>query len=186
MTDQENIIKNLSQTWSMPSKNCSITIIGAGGIVNDAHLPAYKKAGFEVNGIYDIDKKKSKHLAEKFEINKVFDTFEEAIEDHECIFDLALPPANLLEVASKLPNNSYAIFQKPLGRSLDEAKKIKAICNEKNIKASMNFQLRFSPTMLPIYEAIEKGLLGDLIELEVHVNVHTPWELWPFLKTWIE
>ena len=47
----------------------------------------------------------------------------------------------------------------------------------------MNFQLRFSPSMLPIYEAIEKGLLGDLVELEVHVNVHTPWELWPFLKT---
>ena len=47
----------------------------------------------------------------------------------------------------------------------------------------MNFQLRFSPIMLPVYEAIEKNLLGDLVELEVHVNVHTPWELWPFLKT---
>ena len=34
-----------------------------------------------------------------------------------------------------------------------------------------------------LYEAIDKGLLGDLVELEVHVNVHTPWELWPFLKT---
>jgi predicted dehydrogenase len=88
-----------------------------------------------------------------------------------------------LEVASKLPNDSFAIFQKPLGRTLDEAKKIKEICNKKNIKASMNFQLRFSPTMLPIYDAIQKGLLGDLVELEVHVNVHTPWELWPFLKT---
>ena len=47
----------------------------------------------------------------------------------------------------------------------------------------MNFQLRFSPIMLPVYEAIQKNLLGELVELEVHVNVHTPWELWPFLKT---
>ena len=47
----------------------------------------------------------------------------------------------------------------------------------------MNFQLRFSPIMLPVYEAIRQNLLGDLVELEVHVNVHTPWELWPFLKT---
>ena len=82
MSDQENIIKNLSQNWSMPSKNSSIIIIGAGGIVNDAHLPAYKKAGFEVKGIYDIDKKKSTDLAEKFNINKVFNTFDEAIEDN--------------------------------------------------------------------------------------------------------
>ena len=183
MIDQENLIKNLSQNWPTPSKKTPIVIIGAGGIVNDAHLPAYQKAGFEVKGIFDIDHKKAKDLAEKFNINKVFDTFEEAVEDNECIFDLALPPANLLEVASKLPNDSFAIFQKPLGRTLEEAKKIKEICNIKNIKASMNFQLRFSPTMLPIYEAIQKDFLGDLIELEVHVNVHTPWELWPFLKT---
>ena len=26
----------------------------------------------------------------------------------------------------------------------------------------MNFQLRFSPTMLPLYDAIQKNLLGDL------------------------
>ena len=136
MKDQENIIKNLSQNWSMPSNRTPIVIIGAGGIVNDAHLPAYQKAGFKVKGIYDIDNKKAKDLAEKFTINKVFDTFEEAIEDNECIFDLALPPANLLEVASKLPNDSFAIFQKPLGRTLEEAKKIKEICNIKNIKAS--------------------------------------------------
>ena len=183
MTNQVNIIKNLSQTWAQPSKISPIVIIGTGGIVHDAHLPAYKKAGFEVKGIYDIDKAKAKDLAEKFNINKIFDTFEEAVEDNNCIFDLALPPANLLEVASKLPKDSFAIFQKPMGRTLEEAKKIKEICHEKNIKACMNFQLRFSPTMLPVYDAINKGLLGDLVELEVHVNVHTPWELWPFLKT---
>ena len=183
MINQVNIIKNLSQTWAQPSKISPIVIIGTGGIVHDAHLPAYKKAGFEVKGMYDIDKAKAKDLAEKFNINKIFDTFEEAVEDNNCIFDLALPPANLLEVASKLPKDSFAIFQKPMGRTLEEAKKIKEICHEKNIKASMNFQLRFSPTMLPVYDAINKGLLGDLVELEVHVNVHTPWELWPFLKT---
>ena len=76
MTDQENLIKNLSQNWPMPSKKTPIVIIGAGGIVNDAHLPAYQKAGFEVKGIFDIDHKKAKDLAEKFNINKVFDTFE--------------------------------------------------------------------------------------------------------------
>ena len=30
-----------------------IGIIGAGGIVNEAHLPAYAKAGFNVVAIYD-------------------------------------------------------------------------------------------------------------------------------------
>lgn len=36
-----------------------IYIIGAGGIVNDAHLPAYTIAGFNVQGIFDINKDKA-------------------------------------------------------------------------------------------------------------------------------
>ena len=46
MSEKETILKELSQTWSMPSKLTPIVIVGAGGIVNDAHLPAYKKVGF--------------------------------------------------------------------------------------------------------------------------------------------
>lgn len=183
MTAKKDILKNLSQTWKCPSKLSPIVIIGAGGIVNDAHLPAYMKAGYEVKGIYDIDVLKAKNVAKKFNISHVYSSFEEATENNQYIFDLALPPVNLLEAVSKLPQDSFAILQKPLGRTLEEAKKIRKICNLRNIKASMNFQLRFSPTMLALYEAIQKGLLGELIELEVHINVHTPWELWPFLKT---
>ncbi len=48
MSDQQTLIKNLSQTWPIPSKTSPIIIIGTGGIVKDAHLPAYKKAGFDV------------------------------------------------------------------------------------------------------------------------------------------
>ena len=43
MNNQHNIIKNLSQSWAKPSKISPIVIIGTGGIVHDAHLPAYKK-----------------------------------------------------------------------------------------------------------------------------------------------
>ena len=105
MTEKENIIKNLSQTWKVPSKLSPIVIIGAGGIVHDAHLPAYEKAGYKVKGIYDIDKSKAQELAKKFNIDLVFENLEEAIKDNDCIFDLALPPANLLDVVSQLPEN---------------------------------------------------------------------------------
>ena len=183
MADKENTIKNYSQTWPMPKKLSPIIIIGTGGIVKDAHLPAYKKAGFEVSGLYDVDSEKAKNLAKEFGINNVFNSLEEAFQNKDHIFDLALPPANLLEVVEKLPDNIFAVFQKPLGRSLEEGNKIRKICHQKNIKACMNFQLRFSPISLPVYEAIKQNILGELVELEVHVNVHTPWELWPFLKT---
>ena len=72
MTDQETLIKNLSQTFPTPRKLSPIVIIGTGGIVKDAHLPAYKKAGFQVAGLYDVDKSKADSLADEYGIEKVF------------------------------------------------------------------------------------------------------------------
>ena len=46
-------IANLNTAWELPKNKKPIVIIGAGGIVSDAHLPAYKKANFPVRGIYD-------------------------------------------------------------------------------------------------------------------------------------
>ena len=43
-------ISNLSTLLPMPKNALPLVIIGAGGIVSDAHLPAYKKAGFEEIG----------------------------------------------------------------------------------------------------------------------------------------
>jgi hypothetical protein len=42
-----------------PEEKRPIVIIGAGSIVNIAHLPAYELAGFEVAGIFDLDKDKA-------------------------------------------------------------------------------------------------------------------------------
>ena len=81
MPDKENTIKNYSQTWPMPQKLSPIIIIGTGGIVKAAHLPAYKKAGFEVNGLYDVDLEKAKNLAKEFGINNVFNSLEEAFQN---------------------------------------------------------------------------------------------------------
>jgi predicted dehydrogenase len=52
----------------LPSEKRPIYIIGAGGIVNDAHLPAYKIAGYNVQGIFDINEAKAKKTAAAFSI----------------------------------------------------------------------------------------------------------------------
>ena len=46
----------------------------------------------------------------KFEKGNAAHNF--ALKIENCIFDLALPPAILLEVVEKLPENIFAIFQK--------------------------------------------------------------------------
>ncbi|HEY8576064.1 MAG TPA: Gfo/Idh/MocA family oxidoreductase [Devosia sp.] len=174
-------VSSLRQSWPAPSQPRPIVIIGGGGIVNDAHLPAYRLAGFPVAGVYDLDTEKARMLAAMWDI-PAFMTLEEAIATPGALFDLALPPAAHLGVLRQLPDGAAVLLQKSMGRDLDEATAILRLCREKHLVAAVNFQLRFAPMMLAVGHALEQGFFGTLIDTEVHLNLVTPWELFPFLK----
>jgi predicted dehydrogenase len=61
------------------------------------------------------------------------------------------------------------------------AKRIVAICERKKLHAAVNFQFRFCPSMLAIQDLVKRGELGELVEIEVRLNIQTPWETFPFL-----
>ncbi|MCX5571619.1 Gfo/Idh/MocA family protein [Kaistia nematophila] len=172
---------SLVQAWPLPTAPRPIVIIGAGGIVNDAHLPAYALAGFPVAGIFDRDVGRAKALAEQWGV-PFFRTLDEAVAARDAIFDLATPPAAHLEIMRRLPKGATVLIQKPMGRDLDEATAILNLCRERQFKAAVNFQLRFSPMMLAVRDALQRGLLGRLVDVEMHLNLVTPWHLFPFLK----
>ncbi|MDB5537234.1 MAG: oxidoreductase [Devosia sp.] len=171
----------LRQSWPRPSAPRPIVIIGAGGIVNDAHLPAYRLANLPVAGVFDIDRDKARALAAKWDI-PAFATLEEAIATPDAVYDLALPPVAHLDVLPKLSDGAAVLLQKPMGRDLSDATAILALCRAKKLVAAVNFQLRFSPMMLAVADALQRDWLGKLIDTEVHLNLVTPWELFPFLK----
>lgn len=174
-------VSELRQSWPRASAPRPIVIIGAGGIVNDAHLPAYRLAGLPVAGVFDIDADKANAAARKWD-TVAFPTIEEAITTPGAVYDLALPPSAHLDVLPKLPDGAAVLLQKPMGSDLDEATAILRLCREKKLNAAVNFQLRFSPMMLAVADAIERGWLGTLVDVEVHLNLVTPWHLFPFLK----
>ncbi len=171
----------LRQSWPAPSQPRPIVIVGAGGIVNDAHLPAYRLAGLPVAGVYDLDADRARALASRWE-TEAFASLEAALAVPDAVFDLALPPAAHLDVLPHLPDGAAVLLQKPMGRDLAEATAILQLCRQKRLTAAVNFQLRFSPMMLAVADALERGWLGRLVDVEVHLNLVTPWELFPFLK----
>ncbi|WP_346238635.1 Gfo/Idh/MocA family protein [Niabella insulamsoli] len=165
--------------------NTPICIIGAGGIVADAHLPAYRLAGFPVQGIVNRNRQKAEALAEKFGIQKVYNSLEEMVADNrnDVIYDFALPASEIIPVLQLLPEKAAVLIQKPYGESLAEAKAIHKLANEKLMLAGVNFQMRFAPYILEAKQMISEGQLGTVTDVEVYVNVHTPWNLWDFLFT---
>ncbi|AZN98356.1 Gfo/Idh/MocA family oxidoreductase [Mesorhizobium sp. M9A.F.Ca.ET.002.03.1.2] len=180
MTDGVFDPASLSQGWAKPSKPRPIVIFGAGSIVGDAHFPAYGKAGFPVAGLFDPDHAKAERLAQKWGVT-AYRSVEEAAANRDVVFDLATPPARHAGVLRALPDNAVALIQKPMGSDLTEATEILAICRAKNLKAAVNFQLRFAPMMLALKDAIASGWLGNVVDFDAWLALATPWQLWEFL-----
>ncbi|HLX97390.1 MAG TPA: Gfo/Idh/MocA family oxidoreductase, partial [Roseiarcus sp.] len=173
---------SLRQSWPMPSRPKPIVAIGAGSIVVDAHFPAYRKAGFPIAGIYDLDRPRAKNVGEKFGVAKVFGSLDEAVATEAAIFDLATPPGAHASVLERMPLGSSVLVQKPMGADLDSATAILKICRDRKLIAAVNFQLRFAPMMLAVRDALDRGLLGRLVDVEVHLAILTPWAMFAFLK----
>lgn len=173
--------RGLRQRWPTPARPRPIVIVGAGGIVGDAHLPAYRLARLPIAGAFDLDAERCRAMVEEWELPRAFRSLEEALAVPDAVFDLALPPGAVLETVEKLPHGAVALIQKPMGRNLTEATSIRDACRRKRMIAAVNFQLRFSPVMLALRDAVERGSLGRIVEVDVHVNCRMPWELWPFL-----
>jgi predicted dehydrogenase len=175
-------IRDLGQSWPRPSAPRPIVVIGAGSIVRDAHLPVYKRLGFAVAGIFDVNSKASHERAAAFAIPRVFESIDEAASMRGVVFDVAIPPQNIASVLEQLPSGAAVLIQKPMGRDLDDARRIVAICRERRLSAAVNFQLRFAPNMLAVRDALERGVFGEVLDVEVRINLHTPWNYWAFLK----
>ncbi len=160
-----------------------VYIIGAGGIVNTAHLPAYAIAGYRVQGIYDIDNAKAVATAEKFNLPHVFSSLAAMVEHApaNAVFDLAVPGKQMIPLLQQLPDGAAVLLQKPMGENYDEAKQLLALTKSKKMLAGINFQLRYAPYIIAARDLIDKNLLGTLNDIEVNVNVYTPWHLWDFL-----
>jgi len=165
----------------LPETKQPIIIIGAGGIVADAHLPAYKIAGFEVYGIVNRTKARAQKLADAFGIPHVFDTVAEAVTaaPPHTVFDVTIMPEQYLETLAQLPDGAAVLIQKPMGDDFNQAKEILALCRAKNLKAAINFQLRFAPFVSAAKYLIDKGMIGELYDMEVRVTIKTPWEIFP-------
>ena len=175
---------HIRQAPLLPRSARPIALIGAGGIAKDAHLPAYRKAGFPVVAIHDLDRRRAQALAERFGVPAVAATLEEtaALAGGDAVFDVAVPAAATLDVLERLPEGAGVLIQKPMGETLEHARRIRDLCRSRRMVAAVNFQLRWAPNIIAARSLIDRGVIGELHDMEVRVTVYTPWHLWTFLE----
>jgi predicted dehydrogenase len=122
-----------------------IGIVGAGHL-GKIHIKLLLelKEEFEVIGFYDVDDFSSNAVEEQFQIKR-YQTLEELIDEVECL-DIVTPTITHFEIAQIcLKRSKHVFIEKPVTQTLDEAKILKELAREANVKVQVGHVERFNP-----------------------------------------
>ena len=157
----------------------NIGLIACGGIT-EAHLKAYKKAGYNVVALCDLIEERARKRQSQFFPDAVVTTdYREVLKrDDIAVVDIATHPKErfpLIEAA--LHAGKHVLSQKPFVLELDRGQELVDLAAQQNVKLAVNQNGRWSPHFSYMRQAIKAGLLGDLMSL--HLGVH--WD-----HTWVK
>lgn len=160
-----------------------IGIIGAGAIVNVAHLPAYRKAGFHVAGITDLDQNRAAETARQFNVPNVYPSVEALLNDPAVeIVDIAVPPWQQLELVKQVTAaGKHLLCQKPLSNDYTQAVAIVEMGEAAGVKLAVNQQMRWDQVIRASRTLLDRGWLGEPVSATIDVSILTDWRAWPWL-----
>jgi len=150
-----------------PDTDLRIGVIGAGGIVQDAHLPAYRKAGFVVTAVCDVREDVAQAVARRFDIPHAVTDPRAVIErDDVDVLDVAIPDRGRLEIVEAAAKaGKHVLIQKPLAHDLDRARQIVASARAGGIKLAVNQNARWAPEFRMAKLLAAGGHLGEVYQI---------------------
>src|SRR5437588_2218690 len=132
-------------------KDFRIGILGSGFIVNDCHLVAYRKAGFNPMAIASRTAERARLVANVHGVPTVYETVEELLDDRSIeVLDIAVPPPEQLElIQSACARKSVKgiLAQKPLAMNYAGALEAVRACEKAGITLAVNQNMRFDQSV---------------------------------------
>jgi predicted dehydrogenase len=141
-----------------------IGILGCGGIVKGAHLPAYNKHKLRVVGVYDIKSEATVGVTEKFGVEQVFGSVDELLSHPDIqVVDIGTHPAQRVELIQKsLAAGKHVLAQKPLALDVGAARECVQEAKRKGLKLAVNQNGRWAPAWRIATVLVQKGMVGDV------------------------
>ena len=167
-----------------PTHDYGIAIVGCGGIVNYAHLPAYRQHALNVVGCYDINPAAAQQTAATHQIGTVYETLDELLADTRIdIVDFAVPAWEQRAIATRIvAAGKHILCQKPLAEDLADARAIEAAGRAAGRHVAVNQQMRWSAGIAACKDLIARGYIGEPTDAHIQVSTLTPWHMWPWLR----
>jgi predicted dehydrogenase len=168
---------------------------GAGFIMADCHLVAYRNAGFNPVAIASRNPDTAKAVAARHAIPTIHADYAALLADPQVeILDVAVPPQNqpdLIREAVRLGRGRLRgiLAQKPLAMSVKEAKAIVAACADAGIVLAVNQNMRFDQPIRAMKHLLTRGELGTPVFACIDMRAVPHWMPWaaglPSLSTFV-
>jgi len=157
-----------------------IGAIGAGMIMAEVQLDAYRQAGFDVVAIASRTESKAAALAERYGIPTVHATPLELIADENVdIVDIAFPPDQqpaLIRAALAADHVKGILAQKPLALTLEEATALRDEAAAAGKILSVNQNMRFDQSIRVLSQILAGGELGDVVFANINMHAIPHWQ----------
>jgi len=168
-----------------PKIDYGIAFIGCGGIVNYGHIPSYKANGFKMIGGYDINNHAAEKTVQTHGLKKVYQSLDELLSDPMVqIVDVAVVPEEQWNVVSKvIAAGKPLLCQKPFSVNYTKAVEMTNLAQQADLKIAVHQQFRWSSIIQATQAIIAERWLGDILDVQVQVSIHTPWDMWPWIAS---
>ncbi len=178
-----SIVQSALEHKLPPKIDYGIAFIGCGGVVNYGHIPAYKASGFNLIGGYDRHPEATEKTVQTHGLKKSYQSIDELLSDPTVqIVDVAVVPEEQWNVVTKvIAAGKPLICQKPFCVDYAIAVKMASLGRQAGLKMAVHQQFRWSSIIQATRALMAEGWLGDILDVQVQVSIHTPWEMW----TWI-
>jgi predicted dehydrogenase len=172
-----------------------IGCIGAGFIMRDCHLLAYRQVGWRPVAIASRHRETAAAVAQRYGIPTVHASITELLHDPRLeVLDIAVPP----DVQPQIIREAVAVgrgrllgilAQKPLALSLAEARDLVQRCTQAGIVLAVNQNMRYDQSIRAAKDLVQRGWLGEVVLATIDMRAVPHWMPWaqglPSLSTFI-
>lgn len=96
-------------------------------------------------------------------------------DDEISLISICTPPSSHYELAKLcLENGKNVLVEKPFCETAEEAEEILKLAKEKKLVAMPYQNRRFDSEFLTLFQVLESGKLGEIIEVELHFDRYRP------------
>jgi predicted dehydrogenase len=164
-------------------RDVGIGCIGAGFIMGDCHLVAYRQVGFNPVAIAARDPSRAQAVAQAHGIPRCYANAGELFSDKAVeVLDVAVPPdaqpALIHEAVAHRAHIRGILAQKPLAMTLPEARECVQLCEQAGVVLAVNQNMRYDQSVRALKALLQRGWLGEPVLGTIEMRAIPHWMPW--------